>query len=259
MRILPIASSSDGNCTWIESGKSSILIDCGVTLKALRGALGEGGLKSLDAIFITHEHYDHVKSLEMISRRYPDLPVYINALSYSSLNGRLNGFLRRPLENGVEVIVGKMSITPFPLKHDTSNTFGFSITGENGTNLCYLTDTGQVDFTALDYLEDSESLFIETNYDEILLERYQGYPEFLKNRIKQFHMGNRQTLDLLDNMGIEKFNNIICAHLSPRSNSRLHLRKLIEDRFPEVYEKFSLAPFREPLELDMDQNHQADV
>lgn len=249
MEILPIASSSDGNCTWISTGRTAVLIDCGVPLKVLRARLGDEKLRSLDAVFITHEHYDHIKCLGTIGRRYAGLPVYINSRSYSIRNGSLKGILRRPLEKDVPVPVGCLTLTPIELEHDSKNIFGFNIRQVDGGNLCYLTDTGHVNGEISEILKDSDNLFIESNYDELLLTEYSGYPNYLKERIRSFHMGNRQTLNLIDEIGIESFENIILAHLSPRTNSPVHVRRLYKERFPEHVDRFRIAPLDEPLEL----------
>ncbi|MCF7811925.1 MBL fold metallo-hydrolase [bacterium] len=249
MKIFPIASSSDGNCTFIKTGSASILIDCGLSLRQLRRIIGSEQLNELDAVFITHEHSDHIKGLDTLSKKL-DIPVYMNHSSYMVRAHQLSNTHPLALEAGMQIQINDLKISPFEVEHDTVNTFGFMIEEIDSINLCYLTDCGRLTEEHLDYLCESDVAMIEFNYNEEMLASFPDYDDFLKARITETHLSNSETLNAIEQLGIENFDMIIPAHLSPRTNSPKQLISEISDRFPASLGRFFIAPFGETFNID---------
>ncbi len=224
-------------------------MDCGISLKQLRRALGKDQLESLDAVFITHEHYDHIKGLDMLAKRC-ELPVYINELSFRVRAHQFTNVDKRALDIDVSVRINDLTVTPFDVKHDTINSFGFTITEDDGPVLCYFTDSGTISSDNKSLMAQADILFIECNYNDDMLIKYPDYPDFLKTRIKEYHLSNRQTLDALEEIGLDNLEIVIPAHLSPRTNSPEQLTKELTKRFPSDIEKFAIAPLNSPLEAE---------
>jgi len=247
MDIFPIASSSEGNVTWIKTTQTSILIDCGVTLKKVGSTIGDA---SLDAIFLTHEHSDHIKGAGPVARKY-HIPVYIHQYSYTSKQRLFNDCDINYLNPSIPVIIGDLTITPFSTKHDCMYSFGFVIEEKDGPILCYLTDTGMVTKLMMEKIKKCDTFFIEADYDEEELAKYAGYPDELKERIASNvgHLSNQQTIELLKTLDIDKIKKIIIGHLSPRTNSPATINKLLVKNFPDYLDKFELAPLTKAITI----------
>jgi len=246
LQIFPIASSSDGNCTLVKTSTTSILIDCGISYKQLKSLLSKEQLKSLDAVFVTHEHSDHIKGLDMLGKRF-NIPVYINKKSFTARAHQFSNIDNRSLEAESEIQIEDLTITPFEVQHDTVNTFGFNITKEKGKVFCFITDTGNITKQNKSRMAEADVLLIECNYDEEMLHKYPGYPNYLKTRIAEFHLSNQQALDKLEEIGVETFDMIIPAHLSPRTNNPQLLWAELSKRFPGMIDKFIMAPQTGPI------------
>ena len=244
MKILPIASSSDGNCVLLSSPNTDIIIDAGAILKSVKQHTGK-----LDAIFISHEHSDHWEHVGPLKRFYK-CPVYMNEYSYNERRGRIDitekDYIK--VNPGDEVQVGNFTITHFSTKHDTKMSFGYLVKEENGPTLCYITDTGMITPLMLNYMLKSSVLFIEADYDEQLLTVYTGYEQWLKDRIKSNfgHLSNQQVLEFLKEHNI--FDTVIFGHLSPRTNTPETINTLVKEAFPDTNTKFYTAPLTEAIE-----------
>lgn len=249
MKIFPIASSSDGNCTFIKTDSASILIDCGLSFKQLRRIIGSEQLNGLDAVFITHEHSDHIKGLDTLSKKL-DIPVYMNHSSYLVRAHQLRNTHPLLLEAGMQIQINDIIVSPFEVEHDTVSAFGFRIEEIDIINLCYLTDCGRLTEEHLVYLSESDVAMIEFNYNEDMLASFPDYDDYLKARIEGTHLSNSETLDAIEHLGIENFDLIIPAHLSPRTNSPKQLISEIRDRFPDSISRFFIAPFGESFNID---------
>ncbi len=247
MKIFPFASSSDGNGTLIQSAKASILIDCGVSLKALVMSVGLDIVQRLDAVFITHEHSDHIKGIGILGRKMRGLIVYINHKSCVRRPQHFVNLNTRELQASQIVKIKDLSLTPFELQHDSANAFGFFINNSSGESLTYFTDTGAVNDEIENYIKSSQMLFIESNYDEKGLLEYPDYSNVHKTRIRATHLSNTQTLDIIEKCGIENLNEIIMGHLSPRTNRPQWVKNGFFERFPDSVGKLSIAPLGLPL------------
>jgi phosphoribosyl 1,2-cyclic phosphodiesterase len=248
VKIKILASSSEGNCTHIYTKKASILIDAGISAKRL---FNLSGSKEFDAIFISHEHLDHVRGLGPIGRK-TGAKIYIHQLVHKKIESKLEGCEVVLWDPGTEIIVEDLKINNFSTRHDSIYSYGFTIEETSGKKLGYLTDTGSWTKLMGEKLKGCSAYIIEADYDSEMLAEYEGYDEFLKERIASpwGHLGNDQTMELIKFLDIKSPEFLIFAHLSPRTNSPdLVLQKAYEN-FPDWDKsKFLIAPTEESLEL----------
>ena len=245
MNIHPIASSSDGNCTLISTDKTSIAIDAGVTLRRMK-SLAE----KIDGIFISHEHTDHIDGGGVLSRYYR-CPVYMHKLCYRGKKYKLGECEVSFVEPGETIEIGDLTIFHFSTEHDVNMSFGYLISQDKGPSFCYVTDSGMITPLMADNIMKADALLIEADYDEKLLQEYDDYDDWLKERISSNvgHLSNQQTISFLKEIGIDRFSAIIFAHLSPRTNTHETLMKIASNEFPEEMDKFMIAPLRKSIEL----------
>jgi len=245
MKIFPIASSSDGNITLIESPQTCILIDCGIGIRALTKILGTR-INDITAMFITHEHSDHIEGAGPVGRKL-GIPIYIHEHSYEVKKAYFEKCNIVNLKPGIEVTIKDLTIDPFSTKHDCRYSFGFVIKETDGPKLCYLTDTGMVTKLMLDKIKECNTFFIEADYDVDGLKKYAEYDDFLKERISgNFgHLSNDQAIEVVKQLDLNTIKKIIFGHLSKRTNSPECLNALLIKNFPNNLDKFLLAPLSE--------------
>lgn len=249
MKIFPIASSSSGNCTIVELEEDiCILIDCGTTKKHIRNSLG-GDLSKIKAVFITHEHGDHISGIEILSKHLR-VPYYVpEACVEKKPQVFKNCRDLRPILGGQIIKVEGWNIKAFTTKHDSAYSLGYLIENPTtGYKFGYLTDTGYITPLMESILKSCNALFIEADYDDTLLEKYADYAEELKERIRSNfgHLSNSQVLEFLERTyDLNSIDWVVLGHLSSRTNSPEHLKQLIAERFPEHISKFSIAPINE--------------
>jgi phosphoribosyl 1,2-cyclic phosphodiesterase len=248
MNILPIASSSSGNCTYIGTDKAHILIDVGISVKKIVQATGR---KEFDAIIISHEHGDHIKSAGPAGRKFK-CPVYMHEWSYKAKQDKFNGVNIVDLNPSDVLKIGDLSIETFSTKHDAKYTFGFLITDTtNKKTLCYVTDTGIITPLMRHYMKGADAYLIETDYDEQMLKDNDQYSEYLKDRIMSAygHLSNNDALDGLEKIGIDKSSFVIFGHLSDKTNRPDIVLKSAKNKFPLYNGTFYIAPTLDPVEL----------
>lgn len=220
--ITALYSGSKGNSVLIESENAKILIDAGKSTKALCGALAEVGVNidQIDAIFITHEHRDHISALEILLK-YHKIPVHIVGASARKL--LLKGLsvyqdlicIHTPV---FSVEVGDMVVTSFPTPHDSEFSVGYTIKIGNKT-IGYATDIGYVTSEIKNALCGCESVVIECNHDEEMLMNG-PYPYDLKLRIRsnKGHLSNLACAEFASELAFVGTKNILLAHLSEENN-----------------------------------------
>lgn len=220
--ITSLYSGSKGNSVLIESENAKILIDAGKSARALCKALAEidKTIEEIDAIFITHEHTDHIAALEVLLKKHK-IPVHIVGISANKLLMRSKEIfedvlcLHTPI---FTVNVGNMKITSFPTPHDSEYSVGYHIEiGE--TCIGYATDIGYITEEIKGALSGCESIVLECNHDEKML--MEGpYPYDLKLRIKsnRGHLSNRACAEFVSDLCFIGTKNILLAHLSEENN-----------------------------------------
>lgn len=220
--ITSLYSGSKGNSVLIESEKAKILIDAGKSARALCTSLESVGVSidEIDAIFITHEHRDHISALEILLKHYK-IPVHIVAASAKklllkglSVYGELI-FTHTPI---FSVELGDIKVTSFPTPHDSSFSVGYVIEiGEK--RIGYATDIGYVTSEIKCALAGCESVVLECNHDEEMLMNG-PYPYDLKLRIRsnKGHLSNSDCADFASDLCFVGTKNILLAHLSEENN-----------------------------------------
>lgn len=219
LQITSLNSGSNGNCFYIGNSNEAVLVDAGISCREIEKRLLRLSLdvKKIKAIFITHEHSDHIKGVEVMSRKHR-LPVYITPATMEHSGLFLEKQLSFPFSAYQPVIIGQLAVTAFPKMHDAKDPHSFIVSG-NGINVGVLTDIGFV----CDHVEKSfkhcDAVFLETNYDEVLLEEGH-YPIYLKNRIRSDlgHLSNTQALKLFLNHRTDRLSHLFLSHLSKENN-----------------------------------------
>lgn len=218
--IASLNSGSNGNCYYIGNESEAVLIDAGISCRETEKRMARLGLsmKLVKAIFISHEHSDHIRGLEVLSRKH-QIPVYITekTLFFSGLT--LSETLVRPLYSYDPISIGELQIQAFPKIHDAADATSFMVNG-NGTNIGVMTDLGNVCKHVISHFKQCHAVFLETNYDEEMLRNGQ-YPYHLKKRISggRGHLSNRQALELFLAHKPHFMSHVFLSHLSADNNS----------------------------------------
>lgn len=220
-------SGSKGNSTFICADGVKILIDAGKSAKTLISVLNQIGesIDEIDAIFITHEHNDHISAIQTLSHK-KKIPIHITLGSAYKFKGLKDEALCSCLyihENSdFSVQIGSLTVTAFPTPHDSRSSVGYKMTfgpPENRKSIAYATDIGKVTDTIRNNLRGCESVIVESNHDpEMLLSG--RYPYELKLRIKsdRGHLSNSECAGLLSYLTENGTKNIMLAHLSEENN-----------------------------------------
>lgn len=218
-----LSSGSSGNCYYIGNGFNGILIDAGISATAIRKFLQKSGISinTIMGVLITHNHSDHIRGLEVLTRRN-HLPVFTTHKIWNSILARQKNIstdcIREiPLQQTFHL--AGLDIETFPVHHDAPETIGIHVRGGN-KKITVATDLGYICDTAAHYIKAANLLVIESNYDEQML-LSGSYPYFLKNRIQSDngHLGNHQASGFLAGMMNEELEHICLAHLSKNNNT----------------------------------------
>lgn len=229
--ICALNSGSNGNCYYVGSKEEAILVDAGLSCRETEKRMARVGLSfsKIKAVFISHEHSDHISGIETISKKY-QLPVYITKATLASSRLKLNENLVLPFEAHQPIQLGKLSIIAFPKQHDASHPHSFSI--KNGTTTVgVFTDIGKACNEVIKQFKQCNAVFLEANYDDELLEKG-NYPYHLKRRISgDFgHLSNQQALELFTKHKSKQLSHLILSHLSRDNNSPEKVMELFTQR-----------------------------
>lgn len=220
MRFSVLGSGSKGNAVFIENGQTSILVDCGFSGKEAAARLEaiDRDIDSLDAIFVTHEHHDHISGVGVLSRRCR-IPVFANEGTFAGGEKRFNNlFQRNPFQTGDTIEFKDLEIRSFAVSHDTADPVGFIIgNGEHSIGFC--TDTGIATRLIERRLQGCTALVLEFNHDLEML-KLGPYPQSLKQRVRSSHghLSNGDAAGLLDRVLHQKLQQVVLAHLSETNN-----------------------------------------
>ena len=220
MQVHVLASGSSGNAIFIKKGSTSVLIDAGISAKRIKSGLAAvgSGIEDVDAVFLTHEHSDHVSGLTNLLKKHR-LPIYATEGTWQALadKDKLPAECYRCLDAGLNI--GAMKIEHFSILHDAAEPVGFNIFA--GTTKCTVaTDLGYVSESVKKALANSDIMILEANHDVDLL-KDGSYPWFLKQRIlsNRGHLSNNDAGWTLAKLPRKDNMHVFLAHLSKENNN----------------------------------------
>ena len=215
-------SGSSGNSLFVQTDKTKILVDCGESAKKIVSSLSDIdiNIEDIDAILVTHEHIDHVKSLGTLSKKY-DIPVYTNLETLNAMPEQINKIKTDNIhlfDFSKDFSVGDLQVHPFSIPHDAANPCAFNLF-KNNKKISIATDIGHITPEIIKNLEKSTFLLLEANYDPNIL-KCSPYPYQLKQRISgpNGHLSNNmagETISHLLDTGLKK---AMLGHLSKENN-----------------------------------------
>jgi phosphoribosyl 1,2-cyclic phosphodiesterase len=224
MRICSIASGSSGNCIYVGSDATHLLVDIGISGKKAEGGLHELELtgRDIDGILITHEHADHIQGLGVISRKY-GIPIYatagtIDAVKSCGTLGRIDNGLFHEIEEDRKFTIKDLVINPMRISHDAAQPVGYRISyGEKKVAIC--TDLGTYNDYTVECLKGMDALLLEANHDVNMLQ-VGPYPYYLKQRIlgDRGHLSNENSGRLLCRVLHDNLKTVFLGHLSKENN-----------------------------------------
>lgn len=219
LNITSLNSGSNGNCYYIGNETDAVLIDIGLSCKELELRMSRLGLAMdlIRAVFISHEHSDHISGLKTLLKKYP-VPVFITPQTLRNGKLRFEANLINHFVAHEVVRIGDLRVTAFPKFHDACDPHSFIVT-DGSVNIGVFTDIGQVCEHLTIHFSQCHAAFLESNYDEVMLSEGR-YPWYLKNRITsgKGHLSNRQALDLFLNHRPAHMTHLLLAHLSKENN-----------------------------------------
>jgi phosphoribosyl 1,2-cyclic phosphodiesterase len=221
-------SGSNANCYYVGNSNEAVLIDAGLSCRETEKRLKrlELDIKKIKAIFISHEHADHIAGLEVLSKKH-QLPVYITPATLNNSKLKLEPHLVTSFSKNKTIRIGALDILPFTKSHDADDPHSF-VVSSGGINISVITDIGYACKQVLKHFSQCHAVFLESNYCEEMLMNG-GYPYHLKQRISgdEGHLSNKQALDLFINYKAPHLQLLILSHLSQNNNKP----QIVEDLF----------------------------
>ncbi len=224
MRLCSIASGSSGNCIYVGSEATHLLVDVGISGKRTELGLNSLGLsaRDLDGILITHEHADHINGLGVIARKY-GVPIYatpgtIEAILTGGGVGKIDRTLFHEVKEDVKLTIKDLTVNPMRISHDAAQPVAYRISyGNKKVGIC--TDLGVYNDYTVECLKGMDAVLLEANHDVNMLQ-VGPYPYYLKQRIlgDRGHLSNENSGRLLSRILHDGMQNIILGHLSKENN-----------------------------------------
>ncbi|OQY94815.1 MAG: MBL fold metallo-hydrolase [Sphingobacteriales bacterium UTBCD1] len=227
--ISSINSGSNGNCYYVGNNEEAVLIDAGISCTETERRMNrlKLPLSKVKAIFISHEHADHINGVATISKKY-NIPVYITDETLRKSGLKIEKKLINNFQDTATVSIGKLTVTAFKKLHDAADPHSFIVSGGNVT-IGIFTDIGYPGKELIRYFRLCHAVFLETNYCEAMLENG-SYPRHLKKRIsgKKGHLSNTQALGLFKKYKPHHLSHLILSHLSENNNNPEIVKKLFK-------------------------------
>lgn len=235
--IASLNSGSNANCYYVGNDQEALLVDAGLSCRETERRMKQLGLslQKVKALFVSHEHADHISGVPGLSKKY-QLPVYITEDTRRNSSIPVEAHLLRDFRHAKAVEIGSLSVIPFRKSHDAADPHSFMISG-HGINVGVITDIGYACKRVLKYFSQCHAAFLEANYCEAMLENG-NYPYHLQQRIRgdQGHLSNAQALELFQHYRSKDLQLLILSHLSKNNNK------------PELVEKL-FAPHANPTRI----------
>lgn len=217
--IASLNSGSNGNCYYVGNAQEAVLVDAGISCLETEKRMKRLGLalSNVKAIFISHEHSDHIRGVEVLSRKY-QLPVYISDKTHSNSRLQLEMHLQKPFQTAETVQIGDLQIKAFSKRHDAADPHSFVVSG-NSISVGVFTDIGSACQNMIQHFKQCHAVFMEANYDDEMLLKGR-YPYHLKNRIRggHGHLSNAQALQVFAEHRAVFMSHLLLSHLSKDNN-----------------------------------------
>lgn len=219
VKVSVLASSSAGNSTLVSTGRTSLLVDAGLSRKETFERLAAAGVdpESLDAILITHEHNDHINGLQLIARKL-EIPVYLSRMTAPAIDwGEFTPQLEM-FQAGSSFTIGDIDVTSFTIPHDAADPVGYSFRAE-GVKVSIATDLGYVPDSLRFHLCGSDVLLLESNHDLEML-KVGPYPWAVKQRVmgRNGHLSNDRACAFIRDHLDTRTSTLILGHISESNN-----------------------------------------
>ncbi|WP_101912247.1 MBL fold metallo-hydrolase [Megasphaera vaginalis (ex Bordigoni et al. 2020)] len=215
-----LASGSSGNCAFIRFGETKILIDAGISYRRITQGLHRFRctLDDISAVFITHEHSDHIHGLPMVLK-HSRLPVYTTLPTWQAMGDKTGAYSDRFVRLTKRVTVGSMQIVPFSIPHDAAHPVGYAVYS-GGHKVTVATDLGYVTPDVERAAALADILILEANHDEEMV-RTGPYPRALQARIlgRSGHLSNYAAAELLAKVPQKDMLKVLLAHRSEKNNT----------------------------------------
>lgn len=212
-------TGSNGNCFYIGNEKEAILIDGGISCREIEKRMKrlDLSLKKVKAVFVTHEHHDHIRGIPVLSKKYK-IPVFITHLTRKCSEISLSEHLMVPLTAFEAISIGSLSVMAIPKFHDAADPCNIIVTC-NDIKVGVFTDIGMVCPHVTSHFVQCHAAFLEANYDEAMLDKG-SYPYHLKKRIRggRGHLSNLQALRLFMEYRSPFLSHLFLSHLSENNN-----------------------------------------
>ena len=220
-RLTILGSGSSGNCAYLETAQTRLLIDAGLSGRQIRQRLLAIGRapEGLDGILVTHEHSDHIQGLAMIAAKLV-IPIYCNRLTRDAIAAQTGGrFDFRLFSTGSSFEVGDVQVETFSVPHDAYDPVGFLVHTDSG-NIGFLTDLGYATKLVIERVRAANVLLLETNHDVKLLQDDTRRPWSVKQRIlsRHGHLSNDAAAGLAEQIVSADLHRLYLAHLSNDCN-----------------------------------------
>lgn len=236
LRFTILGSGSSGNCAYLETDDVRLLVDAGFSAKQIDlrlAALGRS-LRDVQAIFLTHEHGDHVCGLPVVAKRH-NIPVYCNRLTAECLHPQMPEFSGwRLFESGSTIELGDLKINSFSVPHDAYDPVGFMFYHALG-NIGFLTDLGYATRLVVERVRAARALVLEANHDLRLLQEDTRRPWAVKQRIlsRHGHLSNDAAADVAAEVVTDVMEDLYLGHLSSDCNTPDHARAAVGGRLAQ--------------------------
>ena len=237
VRLTILGSGSAGNCAYVETDETRILVDAGFSLRQIRQRLAGIGRapENLTGILVTHEHSDHIQGLVALGGKLR-IPIYCNRPTREGIEFQLHTRLEcRLFATGATFEIGDVLVETFSIPHDAQDPVGYLLRA-NGVNIGFLTDLGHVTQLVLNRIRPANVLLLEANHDVKMLQDCPRRPWSLKQRIlgRHGHLSNDAAADTAEQIMSAELRRLYLGHLSRECNRPELAQRVVAERLEKI-------------------------